>query len=213
MKRALIWVIAHVQTSHGTYVNESWHTGLNRVVSPCETCIDMSHGTCANESYHICEWDMPSAAVCCSVLQCVAVCCSVLQCKRVIPHMWMRHANLQDRPTQSIIYVPLHVNRFHKIILLIVQKEIFTILFQGFYSSESDPPHKIMQYWFYYSTQLGFWYPPDHAGLVEMICIGGVPLKKGLSAGPALKYFYMIHWVGRTAPKSFWVQFFHCCGV
>jgi len=54
-----------------------------------------------------------------------------------------------------------------------------------------------MRYWFYYSTQLGFFPPPDHAGLVEMICIGGVPVKKGISAGPALKYFYMINRVGQ----------------
>jgi len=31
--------------------------------------------------------------------------------------------------------------------------QIFKILFQGFNSPESDPPHKIMQYWVYYSTQ------------------------------------------------------------
>ena len=47
------------------------------------------------------------------------------------------------------------------------------------------------------------------------ICIGGVPVTKSFSGGVALKYFYMIHRVGRprTAPKSFWVQVFHCCSV
>ena len=54
-------------------------------------------------------------AMCCSVLQCVAVCCSVLQCVAVYCSV---------RPTQSIIYVPLQVNRFQKIILLIVQYNI-----------------------------------------------------------------------------------------
>jgi len=34
--------------------------------------------------------------------------------------------------------------------------------------------------------------------VVEMFCIGGVPVKKGISAGPALEHFYMIHRVGRT---------------
>ena len=29
--------------------------------------------------------------------------------------------------------------------------QIFKILFRRFYSPESDPPHKIMRYWFYYS--------------------------------------------------------------
>ena len=40
-------------------------------------------------------------------------------------------------------------------------EQIFKILFQGFYSPKSDPPHKIMRYWIYYSTQLCFWFPPD----------------------------------------------------
>jgi len=32
--------------------------------------------------------------------------------------------------------------------------QTFKILFEGFYFPQSDPPHKIMPYWFYYSTQL-----------------------------------------------------------
>ena len=47
-----------------------------------------------------------------------------------------------------------------------------------------------MLYWFYYSTQLGFWFPPDQYGQGENICIDGVPVKKDFLAGPALKYFY-----------------------
>jgi len=47
-----------------------------------------------------------------------------------------------------------------------------------FYSPESDPPHKIMRYWVYYSIWLGFSFPPDRIGQVEMICIGGVPVSK-----------------------------------
>ena len=70
-----------------------------------------------------------------------------------------------------------------------------------------------MQYWIYYSTQLAFWFLPDQYDQTEKICIGGVPVTKSFSGGAALKYFYMIHRVGRTAPKSFWVQVFHCCGV
>ena len=54
------------------------------------------------------------------------------------------------RPTQSIMYVPLQVNRFHKSILLIVQYK-YEKSCSGFYSPESDPLHKIMLYWFYYS--------------------------------------------------------------
>ena len=55
------------------------------------------------------------------------------------------------RPTQSIMYVPLQVNRFQKSILLIVQYKYLKSCSRDFYSPESDPPHKIMRYWFYYS--------------------------------------------------------------
>ena len=56
--------------------------------------------------------------------------------------------------------------------------QIFKILFRRFYSPESDPPHKIMCYDVYYSTQLSFLFPPDRISQVEMICIGGVPVSK-----------------------------------
>jgi len=40
---------------------------------------------------------------------------------------------------------------------------------------------------------LVFSFPPDRICQVEMICIGGVPVKNSFSAGPDLKYFNMIH--------------------
>jgi len=52
-----------------------------------------------------------------------------------------------------------------------------------FYSQESDPPHKIMRYLFYYSIWLGFSFPIDHAGLVEMIYTVVVPVSKGHLGG------------------------------
>ena len=82
------------------------------------------------------------------------------------------------RPTQSIMYVPLPVNRSQKCILLIVQYKYIKSCSGDFYAPESDPPHKIMRYWVYYSTQLCFGFPPDRISQVEMICIGGVPLWK-----------------------------------
>jgi len=42
--------------------------------------------------------------------------------------------------------------------------QIFKILFPGLYP-ESDPPHKMMRYWFYYSTQLVF-----HFYLIRWSC-------------------------------------------
>ena len=56
-----------------------------------------------------------------------------------------------NRPTQSIMYVPLQVNRFQKSILLIVQYKYLKSCSGDFHSPESDPPHKIMMYWHYYS--------------------------------------------------------------
>jgi len=55
------------------------------------------------------------------------------------------------RPTQSIMYVPLQVNRFWESVLLMVQYKDLKSCSRRFYSPESDPPHKIMLYWFYYS--------------------------------------------------------------
>jgi len=55
------------------------------------------------------------------------------------------------RPTHSIMYVPLQVNRFQKSVLLIVEYKYLKSCSGDFYSPESDPPHKIMRYWFYCS--------------------------------------------------------------
>jgi len=78
--------------SHGTHVNESWHT-YEWVMAH----IWMSHGTHMNESCHTYEWVMAQYFmcdkgvrrsmwyhVCRSVLKCVAICCSVLQCVVVL---------------------------------------------------------------------------------------------------------------------------------
>jgi len=83
-----------------------------------------------------------------------------------------------SRPTQSIMYVPLQVNRSQKSILLIVRYKYLKSCSRDFYSPESDPPHKIMHYWINYSTQLSFGFPPDRICQVEMICTGGVPGSK-----------------------------------
>jgi len=47
--------------------------------------------------------------------------------------------------------VTLQVNRFRGSVLLIVQYKYLKSCSGDFYSPESDPPHKIMQYWLYYS--------------------------------------------------------------
>ena len=55
-----------------------------------------------------------------------------------------------DRPTQSVMYVPLQVNRFAESVFPIVQYRYLKSCY-GDFNPESDPPHKIMRYWFYYS--------------------------------------------------------------
>jgi len=61
------------------------------------------------------------------------------------------HIYIYVRPTQSIMYVPLQVSRSEESILLILQYKYLKSCSGDFYSPESDPPHKIMRYWFYYS--------------------------------------------------------------
>ena len=60
------------------------------------------------------------------------------------------------RPTQSVMYVPLQVNIFNESILLIVQYKYLKSCSGDFYSRESDPPHKIMRYWFVLLNLVGF---------------------------------------------------------
>ena len=91
---------------------------------------------------------------------------------------WCNHTPTHIRPTQSIMYVPLQVNRSQKCILLFVQYKYIKSCYGDFNSPESDPTHKIMRYWVYYSTQLVFGFPTDRICQVEKICISGVPVLK-----------------------------------
>jgi len=54
------------------------------------------------------------------------------------------------------MYVPLQVNRFQENILLIIHYKYLKSCSGDFNSPESDLPHKIMQYWFYYSISWFF---------------------------------------------------------
>ena len=83
-----------------------------------------------------------------------------------------------DTPDPISHVVPLQVNRFAESIVLIVQYRYLKSCSGDFTSPESDPPHKIMRYWFYYSIWLVFSFPPDRICQAQMICIGGVPVSK-----------------------------------
>jgi len=63
-------------------------------------------------------------------------------------------------------------------VLLIVQYRYSKSFSGNFYSPESDPVHKIMHYWFYYSIRLGFSFLYDRICHKEMICTGGLEVSK-----------------------------------
>jgi len=76
--------------------------------------------------------------------------------------------------------------------------QIFTILFQRFYAPGSDPPHKIMRYWFYSLTLLshGHWLQACQNGQSKKCFVPCLYQRK--SAGYPLHIFFIIHRVGRT---------------
>ena len=94
--RTYEWVMSHRRISHVTHTNKSCHTcrTYERVMSHTW----MSHVTQANQSCHTYEWVMSHMS-----------------------HIWIYHVAHVNHPTQSIMYVPLQVNRFQTSILRIVQ--------------------------------------------------------------------------------------------
>jgi len=124
----------------------------------------------------------------------------------IVSHSWFWKKNENRttviRPTQSIMYVPLQVNRLQKSNLLIVQHKYLKSCSRNFYSQESDPPHKIMRYWFHDSIYLVFSFPPDHAGLWKCFVPQLYQFRRGSSGGPALKYVYMIYRGGRIPGRD-----------
>jgi len=156
------------------HVNESWNTW-------------MSHGTREWVMLHTRQTPQLPGIVLCAPAMSRYTWISHVTCHWVMEHMneswlicrWiMSHMTRSIRPTQSVKYVPLQLHRFAQSIFPIVQYRNFKSCSGDFYSSESDPPHKIMRYRFYYSFWLGFPFPPDGICQVEMICIGGVPVSK-----------------------------------
>ena len=87
--------------------------------------------------------------------------------------------------------------------------QIFKIMFRRFYSPESDPPHKIMHYWFYYSIWLGFHFHLTESVRWKWFVLAVYQFRKGISAGPALKY---LTWFIGAGGYSF-IWFFHRCEI
>ena len=111
----------------------------------------------------------------------------------------------KSRPTQSMIYVPLLVNRLQKSVELIIQYQILKPCSGEFILQNLIPCTR--------SCGTGFITEPSwlvHFQPTKMVgrkCF--VPLRyqlrRGSSGGPALKSFYMIHrvgWIGLFFGKS-----------
>jgi len=64
--------------------------------------------------------------------------------------------------------------------------QIFKVWFRGFNSPGSDPPHKIMRYWFNHLTRSAF-------SFSVIFVPGRFQLPGGISGGPAFDFFCMIH--------------------
>jgi len=101
-----------------------------------------------------------------------------------------RAFHVAHRPTQSIIWVPLQVNRFQKIIVLIVQYKY----------SKSCSGDLILQNLILRTRSCGTGFITQHSCLLhcrKFIVPQLYQQRRGISEGPALKYFYMIHRGGR----------------
>ena len=115
-----------------------------------------------------------------------------------------------SRPTQSIMYIPFQVNRFQKSILLIVQYKYSKSCSEDFvlknptkiWSSAQD--HAVLHLllntvgFFISARQKSAWWKWFVPQLYQ--------LRRGILEGPALKYFYMIHRVGRHEPYYLWLN-------
>jgi len=87
------------------------------------------------------------------------------------------------------MYVPLRVNRFAESVLLIVQYRYLKSCSGDFCPAESDPPHKIMRYWIITQSGWVFDFHLTESVRWKWFVLAVYQFRKGISAGPALKYF------------------------
>jgi len=98
--------------------------------------------------------------------------------------------------TQSIMYVPLQVNRFRKSVLLIVQYKYLKSSSGDFYSTESDPPHKIMRYWLYCSICWFFHFQLTESVMRKWFVFAVYQEKIAARQGRTLIIFTWFIWAG-----------------
>jgi len=189
-------VTSHISMSHVTHINKSCHTyewvmsrhtylwvmshiSISRVIRKAKErsiiSVPISHVTHMNESCHTYEWVMSHISI------------STHESFQTYKSVPMSHL---------LTYPPDPINNLCSLTGVCISQKIFSylsvqifkILFQGFYAPGSDPPHKIMRYWFYFSTLLSRWFPPDQNGQAEIFCTRLVLAPKGQigGAGPPI---------------------------
>jgi len=118
-----------------------------------------------------------------------------------------REQTKQLRPTQSIIYVPSQVNRFQKIILVIVKYKYLESCSGDFTLQNLILRTRSCDTGFITQSSWVFHFHPSI--MVGWKCF--VPqlyqLRRGISGGAILKYFDMIHNGGR-----YWIWFWSALG-
>ena len=97
------------------------------------------------------------------------------------------------RPTQSIMYVPLQVNRFQKRILLIVLYKYLKPCSRDFILQKLILCTKSCGTGFITQSSWAFHFHQTTLVWWKCSCTTVVPVSKAISGGPALNYFYMIH--------------------
>jgi len=93
------------------------------------------------------------------------------------------------RPTQSIMYVPLQVNRFKKIILLIVRYKYLKSCSRRFYCPNLILCTRLCGTMFITQPSCPCYFHLTESVRRKWFVLAVYQFRKGISAGPALKYF------------------------
>ena len=101
------------------------------------------------------------------------------------------------RPTQSIMYVPLQVNRFKKIILLIVRYKYLKSCSRRFYCPNLILCTRLCGTMFITQPSCPCYFHLTESVRRKWFVLAVYQFRKGISAGPALKYLTWFIGAGR----------------
>jgi len=96
---------------------------------------------------------------------------------------------LYFRPTQSIMHVPLQVNRFNKFILLIIQYKYLKSCSRRFYCPNLILRTRLCGTMFITEPSCLFYFHLTESVRRKWFVLAVYQFWKGISVGPALKYF------------------------